>query len=283
MFSRRWLINYALLVLIVVFTYVGNRYGVETGFQPQQRVSALKAADIETIAVQTADSSLLLKRVGNGWLLESPIRWPANNINVERLLNIVNSETDSRLGANEIDLASLGLQFPRAILQLNETQVLFGATNNIGERRYTMIGSTVFLLPDLHLPFINQGLTGFVDRRLLPRSFDLAALKLSDFEITRDGNNAWQLNKAEVYKQEHILGLVENWQGLQASRVKPYQVNETPRQKLALQLTDGQVLEFFVISIEPEIVIANPRLGLQYHFASDLYYQLLSLRADETN
>ena len=46
MFSRRWIINYVLVVLIVILTYVGNRFGVTTGYQPQQRISSLKPADI---------------------------------------------------------------------------------------------------------------------------------------------------------------------------------------------------------------------------------------------
>jgi hypothetical protein len=36
------------------------------------------------------------------------------------------------------------------------------------------------------------------------------------------------------------------------------------------------------MSIDPEIVIANPEIGLQYHFSTDHYYQLISLRPDET-
>jgi hypothetical protein len=108
MFSRRWIINYVLIVLILIFTYVGNRFDVTTGYQPQQRIINLKPADIETVAIQTADASLNLRRDAQGWVLETPIRWPANNINIERLLSIVNSETDSRLPADEINLARLG-------------------------------------------------------------------------------------------------------------------------------------------------------------------------------
>src|SRR5210317_2257164 len=151
MFSRRWIINYVLIVLIVILTYVGNRFDVTTGYKPEQRISTLRPADIQTIGIQTADASLGLRRDAQGWLIETPIRWPANSINIERLLSIVNSETDSRLPADEINLAKLGLQFPEAVLTLNDTQLLFGATNNIGARRYLMIGSTVFLLPDIHL------------------------------------------------------------------------------------------------------------------------------------
>jgi hypothetical protein len=282
MFSRRWIINYVLVVLIVIFTYVGNRFGVTTGYQPQQRISTLKPADIETVAIQTADASIRLRRDAQGWLLEAPIRWPANSINIERLLSIVNSETDSRLPADEINLATLGLQFPEAVLTFNDTQLLFGATNNIGKRRYIMVGSTVYLLPDIHLLYFSQGLTGIVDRRLLPRRYQLNTLRLSEFEISRDANDSWQVIDVEGFGPDQIALLVDNWQDLEASKIKPFDTGTMPRQKLAASLADGSRHEFFVMSITPEIVIANPQIGLQYHYPADLYYQLISLRTDET-
>ena len=281
MFSRRWIINYVLVVLIVIFTYVGIRFDVQTGFQPQQHITGIKPENIESVEIQTADTALALKRDNGGWMLESPVRWPANDVNVERLLTIASVETDSRLAANEIDLATLGLKFPKAILRLNDTEVLFGATNNIGARRYTMVGSTVFLLPDQHLPFITQGLTAMVDRRLLPRTGELTVFKLPGFEISRDDNNTWQLIDANGFEQGQIATLVENWQNLRASRVKLFSANKMPRQKIRVLFADGQNLEFFVMSIDPEIIIANPQIGLQYHFPAKLYYQLISLRADE--
>jgi len=282
MFSRRWIINYVLIVLIVIFTYVGNRFSVTTGYQPELRISTLRPADIQTIGIQTADASLSLRRDAQGWLIEAPIRWPANSINIERLLSIVSNETDSRLPADEINLAKLGLQFPEAVLTFNDTQLLFGATNNIGARRYLMIGSTVFLLPDIHLQLFSQGLTGIVDRRLLPLRYRLNNLQLSELEISRNADDSWQVIGVEGFESDQIITLLKNWQELDASKIKPFDSGKMPRQKLVAGLEDGSSYEFFVMSIDPEIVIANPQTGLQYHFPANLYYQLISLRTDET-
>jgi hypothetical protein len=282
MFSRRWIINYVLIALIVILTYVGNRFDVTTGYKPEQRISTLRPADIQTIGIQTADASLGLRRDAQGWLIETPIRWPANSINIERLLSIVNSETDSRLPADEINLAKLGLQFPEAVLTLNDTQLLFGATNNIGERRYLMTGSTVFLLPDIHLLLFSQGLAGIVDRRLLPPRYRLNKLKLAEFDISRNADDSWQVIGEEGFESDQIISLLNNWQQLDASKIKPFDTGEMPRQKLVASLADGSSYEFFVMSIDPGIVIANPQTGLQYHFPASLYYQLISLRRNET-
>jgi len=282
MFSRRWIINYVLIVLIVILTYVGNRFDVTTVYSPGEGLGRLRPADIRPVGIQTADASLGLRRDAQGWLIEAPIRWPANSINIERLLSIVNSETDSRLPADEINLAKLGLQFPEAVLTFNDTQLLFGATNNIGERRYLMTGSTVFLLPDIHLLLFSQGLAGIVDRRLLPPRYRLNKLKLSEFDISRNADDSWQVIGEEGFESDQISSLLNNWQQLDASKIKPFDTGEMPRQKLVASLADGSSYEFFVMSIDPEIVIANPQTGLQYHFPANLYYQLISLRTDET-
>jgi hypothetical protein len=199
-----------------------------------------------------------------------------------RLLNIVNSAADSRLPADEINLATFGLQFPQAMLRFNDTQLLFGATNNIGERRYIMIDSAVFLLPDVYLPFFSQGLVSIIDRRLLPPRYKLSRLKLPEFEISRDLNDHWQALGVDTPGQDQISGLVANWQDLGASQIKLFNASVTPRHKLLVELQDGSKLEFLVMALEPEIVIAHPRIGLQYHFPADLYYQLISLRVHET-
>lgn len=281
MLSRRMIINFVLIFLIILFTWVGNRFDVQPGFQPQLAITDIKAADILSMEIKTADASLTLARRPDGWRIESPIRWPANNVNIERLIDIVNSQTESRLDAAEIDLATLGLDFPRAMLRLNDTRVLFGASNNIGERRYTMIDSTVFLLPDIHLPFISQGLTGIVDRRLLPRKLGLQSLALPGLLLSRNPDDSWQADSVDDFSSQQLQQLVSNWQALEATRIKVYNASGTPRQKIRAELGDGQGQVFYLMSIDPEIIIANPRIGLQYHFSSDLYYQLISLRHDE--
>jgi hypothetical protein len=282
MLSRRWIINYVLIILILVFSYIGNRYQVQPGYQAVNRIIQLEADQINSITIETPQELLSLQRSGDGWSLESPIQWPANNTNIKRLLSITNQETESRLESDEVDLSALGLQFPKASLRLNDIQIVFGATNNIGGRRYLLIDSTVYLVSDIHLPFISQGLTGLVDRRLLPESITLKSLKLPGWTLQRDSNGDWQLD-SDVQTIGPPAELIKNWQGLEATVVKRFKSNATPRQKFTAFFEDGQQQEFFLMSIDPEIVIANPRIGMQYHFSADHYYHLISLRKDENS
>ena len=277
MISKRWLINYLLIILIVVFSYIGKRYEVQTGQQTRETVSQLKPQEINRISIQTADDAITMKKTGTQWSIESPISWPANNINVERILGITNTEFDSSLSAEEIDLSTLGLEFPNAILTLNDTRFLFGATNNIGERRYLLTESTVYLLADIHLHFFRQGLPGLVDRRLLPRSVTLQSLNLGKFILNKTSDGDWQAND-DTITPDQLSEVINNWQTLEASNIKVYQKSDIPRQKIRAELMNGNELEFFLMSISPEIVIARPDLGLQFHFSESQFYGLLAVR-----
>ena len=276
-FSRRWLINYVLIILIIVFTYIGNHYQVKTGVQPKNTITRLKPQDIVDISIQTADDQVRLKKTATQWHIEAPFRWPANNVTIERLASIVSSQTDSKLAADQIDLASIGLQFPKAILSLNGQTIYFGITNNIGERRYIMTGKEVFLLADNHLSFMTAGINGLIDRRLLPRSVPLESLQLADLQLAQTDTGGWQ-NASDPEASIDLLNtLVNNWQTLDARRIKNYAEEITPRQKMVARLKNGREITFFLLSIKPEIIIARPDLGVQYHFDEKRYYDLLAI------
>lgn len=276
MISKRWLINFLLIILIGLLVYIGTRYGVETGYQPKNTITKLKPPDIERIAIQIDDDAFTLTRRATQWHIESPIEWPANNITLQRVLGITLSEAKSSLSVDEIDLATLGLEFPTAILTLNDTRFAFGATSNIGNRRYVMTGSTIYLMSDIHLHFFNQGLPALIDRRLVPRSLALQNLRLGKLNLSKTSNGSWQ-NDGEAISPDQLDSLIANWQTLEASSIKPYRKSGLSEGKITAGLEDGSKLEFLLMAISPEIVIARPDLGLQYHFSESQYYGLLAV------
>lgn len=280
--SKRWLINYILIMLVILFTYIGNRYDVEPGYKPESRITTLKLQDINRISIQTADDNINLTRANGRWQIVSPIQWLANNITIERILGVASSETDSKLPASEIDLATIGLQFPKAILSLNDTRIHFGTTNQIGERRYLLIYSTVYLLPDRHLPFITSGISGLIDQRLLPRALPLSRLQIGPLKITQTQNGGWQ-DSNNASSPDQLNTLIGNWQTLPALRILTFQNKAAPLQKITAKLENGNEVEFFLMSIKPEIIIARPDLGLQYHFNKDDYYNLLAVNKNNVS
>lgn len=277
MLSKRWLINGLLILLICLAAYFGNRYHALTLEQPKNEISSLRPQDIHTTIIETTDNKITLRNAGNQWVFETPVQWPANNLTIERLISIVTSESISRLSARETDLSTLGLQYPKVTLTLNNTHILFGGINNIGGRRYVMIDLAVYLLPDIHLHFMTQGIAGLIDRRLIPRSVKLKSLKLNGLNLRKNSNGVWQDSAAEKVETDQFSLLANNWQTLNAGQVKAFDKSTTPAQNIVATLEDGNKIIFSLMSVKPEIIIARPDLGVQYHFLEKQYNGLLSI------
>ena len=274
MLSRRWLVNCALILVIAALTWASFRVDTESEEKASPRISTLRTDEINRIELQADALQLTLQRDGDDWRITAPVDWPAQAANVERLLSILKLESSALAEAAEVDLAALGLQPPAATLRLNDTQLLFGATNNIGGRRYVLIESRLYLLPDVHLAFAAQGLLGIVDRRLLPGRTDLSALHLPEIKIELDSDGHWSSTRKPESAQLALL--IGNWQALPAIRIHRFDADASPGEPIEAHFAGGQRIDFLLLSTQPEIIIANPSIGLQYHFRASLYDQLIA-------
>lgn len=275
MLSKRWLVNGLLVLVIGVSLLLGYRDRVQSGSEARNPITSLMPADVMSVTIQLADKRIILRRSADQWLIVSPLQWPAHSITIERILGISVSEAEASIVATGIDLSALGLQDPKVILSLNETRILFGTTNNIGDRRYLMTGTTIYLLADIHLPFISQGIAGLIDRRLLPPSIPLQTLKLAERKLSRDSTANWQSDAPTDIPVDRLNQLVNNWQTLEAPAVRIFNQAGTPLEKIVAGLDDDSEIEFLLMSIYPELVIARPDLGVEYHFHEKQQQELL--------
>ncbi len=274
--SKRWLINYLLFFLIILMGYLGKPIT-----DPPAKTNTILSAepkDIDSIRIETSTSNLLFKKTAEQWNIITPIQWPASQINLQRISSIANLEPYSSLPSDEIDISTLGLRFPKAVITLNKDTVVFGDTNRIGSRRYILVKDTVHLVPDNHLPLTAIGLTGFINRTLLPKSLTLTRLKLPQFTLSRDTSASWSVDKNfDGYSADQSNQLIAQWQTLESPNITPYENKSTPLKKITATTNRGDI-EFFLMSIQPEIILARADLGVQYHFDGSFYYDLFSLK-----
>jgi hypothetical protein len=274
MLSKRWLVNGLLALVIGVSLLLG--YRDQSGSEARNPITSLKPADVMSVTIQLGDEHIVLRRSADQWLIESPVQWPARSITIERILGITVSESEASMAATGIDLSALGLQDPKVTLSLNDTRIFFGTTNNIDNRRYLMIGTTIYLLADVHLPFFSQGIIGLIDKRLLPPSIPLQTFELAERKLSRDGTDNWQSSPATDIPADRLNQFVNNWQTLEAPAVKIFKQSGKPLEKMIAGLEDGSEIEFLLMSIYPELVIARPDLGVEYHFHERQQQELLS-------
>ena len=283
MLSQRWLINLALILIIAGLVIAAILLEQSDEDPTGQRISPLTTDQVNRIEVDYAGARILLVRTAADWTIESPVSWPAQTGNVERLLGILNSQSPSLANTTDVDLAALGFDTPAARLRFNETEWQFGATNNIGERRYLMTDDRLYLLPDLHLAFIAQGLPGLVQRQLVPKPFAIRSINLPGYRIQLDANGDWQSDPTVLADTGAVQQLVDTWQKTQASRIQPFKLRGAISEVIDVELKNGRKLEFLLMATEPELILANPAIELQYHFPRDQAESFLDPRVNEVN
>jgi len=111
----------------------------------------------------------------------------------------------------------------------------------------------------------------------LPRSIPLKSLRLAEFNLSKNSDGTWQADTLTDTLTDQLNALANNWQTLDAGNIKNFDKTKTAEQKIVAGLQDGSYIEFFLMSTKPEIVIARPDLGVQYHFSEKLFYDLLSI------
>ena len=280
MFSRRWTINGLLVAAITLIVWLGGYFDPPVEERPAPAIAGFDPGKVDRIEIPGPATTITLLRRAGDWSLVEPVAWPADRRAVERLFDIVVIGDTQPLDDDGIEPSSLGFGESAVELNLGNTHIRFGTRNIIGERRYTMIGTDIYLLPDLHRPLIEQGLPGLVDRRLVPPGMKLTALDLPGAGIRRS-ENGWEALAPSSLSPQQAMQLASGWQELEASRVSVFGgAGQQPRPIVA-HIDEDPSREFLLLSTSPEIIIANPSLGLQYHFRASQGDQLLPPAADE--
>ncbi|MGV6850934.1 MAG: DUF4340 domain-containing protein [bacterium] len=271
--SKRWLINYLLFFLVILFTWIGmQKPGVETKNKPV--ITQLSEKQINTISIYRYGKELIIQRNQDHWVLKDS-KWPVDTQHVKRLLSLAHTEASSSLPKQEIDLDTIGLSDKHTQVVFNQTQIQFGDQNQIGNRRYVLAGPMVYLIPDNHLALLSVSVSDWVSKTLIPNSMTLDSLDLGDFRIIKNEKGSWE---SSITPEDHDTAtqIIQNWQQMRALRVELYDSAVTPLKKIKAILKNGNTLEWYLLSIKDEIIIARPDLNIQYRFPKRAYNQLLS-------
>jgi hypothetical protein len=180
--------------------------------------------------------------------------------------------------ARDLDLAGLGLDPPQASVRFDATRIDLGSTEAIEGLRYVKLGAKVYLVEDRYQHLLNAGLANFASRRLLPGEAPITALVLPGLTLTRTGEVHWQLSPEQPDTgADAINRLVQDWQRASALYVRRYIPGDHPDTLRVTVQDSAEPVVFHIVAREPDLVLARPDWGIQYHLAGDVGAKLLEL------
>ncbi len=277
MTTRAWL-NLVLLLLMAGLAAVAF-YAPDPEKTPANpALTHLKPADIRRIVLTRGGQEIAdLSRRGNQWQITAPRRLPANDEKVQSLLRLVEEESLEHFAVAGMKLADLKLDPPEIVVRLNDVGLDIGDTDPVNGRRYVRVGDTVHLIGDTYFFLLETDLASLVDLKLLPQDASIAQLALPDMTLTATAQGGWHLepDKPGVAADARQT-LIDAWRHASALWVKPIEPG-TAVGTVRIKRKDQGEWMFEIRAREPELILARPEWGLQYHFPAEQAAPLLAL------
>ncbi len=205
-----------------------------------------------------------LSRGADGWHMTAPLSMRADDAAVDGLLQLLTLPTDAGFPAGG-DLARYGLEQPTARLTVDGTEIDFGGSQPIDQRRYVLLDGRVHLVDPMLFYRLSQNAYDWLDKRLLPEGSEVTAVQLPQATVTRDAKGRWQIAPADKTLDAGALAkLALAWQDARADNVAAIG-RHAVEGEVALSLKGVQApLRFQIYKDADSLVLARPDLGLQY-------------------
>ena len=276
--NSRTLINLFLLLTLVIFisVYITKKNKPED----IQRLTSLSLDEITSIRIPRENGKdIVLRKDKHGapkWHMTEPYSVMAHQFRVNTLLSLTQSPIKEAYEAASLDLSHYALDKPRSRIIFDETEISFGKTNPINNKRYLLSNDKIVLLDDQTYPLVSSQAATFVDLTLLHNS-DITTLSLPKYNIEKNQTGAWtstpQESNVSALTADQIQSLLQNWNHAQAFAVHRH-LKRKYFDKINVTI-DNTSIEFLVSDIDPWLILARPDLGIEYHLDASQIKNLL--------
>lgn len=278
--KKSWLVNAALLIAVVALgslAYLKPRSDEPVTYP----VSALKAGDAGKIHLErTGRTPVVLEKKAGLWFITAPLAAPAETLQVQRLLAILDARASNRLGAS--DLARFDLDRPAVRLTVDAQSFSFGTVSTTAREQYVLTGDAVYTVGPGYGAALPADFTQLIRRRLFADGEVPVRFEFSDFAVkTADGK--WTVTPAPAdLSQDDINRWVDDWRLASAVRVEPSGKGKMLGE-IKIEFKDGRKLTLGILQREPELVLLRPDQNLQYSFFAQTAKHLLSPPGQKQN
>lgn len=262
------------LFLLVLATGLGLFLFYDEVAQDEiKKLTELPADDINRIHIQHQQREIVLTKSDRQWRLLRPIEIAANQFRLKILLSMLATDSYAQYPSDELELEKFGLANSATSINFNDRKIEFGILNPVSGYRYVKIGGQLHLIDDHFYPLISSQIGTLIATELLPGDAAISMLVLPDDTLSRDAQGHWQ-SRHDI-SSEAVAETVYQWTHQQAFAVHDYMPRESLGE-IEVWLENSQTpLRFSITDDAPWLIIARPKLKLEYHFNLEEYAALL--------
>lgn len=272
--KQGWL---TILVLAAVVVGLGSflHFSPPENPNPEYALSAMKPATAGRVRFQRGGGpEIVLEKRAGAWHLTSPFAARADELQVARLLAVLEARTTTRFPAS--DLARFELAPPQARLVVDDEVLSFGAVNTVTREQYVLARDMVYGVDVKHVTGLPAGVSALVRKRLFDADDRLTQFELPAFRVAQQ-DGKWVVTPAPAEpSQDDVLRWVEQWRQAAALRAVPHDGKRKPTSTIRITRADGRTVALGIIQREPELLLLHPEDGMQYTFFAEIGNRMLA-------
>jgi hypothetical protein len=284
---QRWLLNIGLLLLIIgLGIFIWQLPPTAPKTQEVQKLTTLDPLQVQSLRVERiGQEPIEIKKIQGIWQILSPLQLPAHDFRIQAILQLLSTRNYRKLDASQVKLAELKLEPAPIKVQFDDLVMEFGDQSPMNEHlRYLKIKSDIYLLSDGIHHFLNGDAVLLASLSPLGTSAKLNELQLPNVHLQlKEGrwSSLKPVDNALDGGADALNTLVETWEHLQALSVKRYHPDPAlpPQGEIQISLQNQPPLNFKIISLTPEFILARPDKGVEYHLSQHQVSKLINLPA----
>lgn len=276
--NKRGVLNLLLLGSIAVLAIIALW---QPGIDPPAAtppLTTILATDIKHITItRPKTGDIELQRSDGDWALVQPQHGRTNPFVINEILRILNAKNHQSLPPEAVkQLGRYGLDKPKARLQLDQLQILFGDTSPVSQLQYVLLQNRVAMIDSAYYWSTVRSHSDFFSNRLIEKNRNPIALSLPKARLSLE-NGTWQTYPEQKdLSADSIKQLVDHWRYAQALSVKKYRDTRVMDWVRLSFKNEKAQLRIGILSRSPELVLYRPDEKLQYHFPEEVGKRLFS-------
>ncbi len=258
--SRRLLINLLLLICVIGLAVFLGTNKQQKIVEPAITLTDIQPDSIHVIHIERRDlDDIIFQKQGDHWTMQSPFNLPANPSRIKVMLKLLQAHSYDHFSAPDNDLTPYMLAVPAVSIVLNDTRIAFGDTNPLEEKlRYVLVKDTVHIINDSLFHQLQTSATFFLNPKLIPLDATIKTIHLP--ELTIDNTETIKMSGANHQ-------IINAWNQVESISVRKYEEIEAI-DSIKIELSTGEFIEFIIVSDRPNLILARPEKGIQYHISN---------------
>ena len=272
-------LNIALFLLAVALTIFLINTGKKGSVVHDVVLTSIDPARITGIKIiRNGNNEIVFNQQKGQWMMQEPYYLSANKFRIDTMLKLLKAHSYTQFDARKVGLERFLLKTPAVSIQFNHDRIDFGDVSPLGKQRYVLFNNTVHLINDSLYEQLQAPAVFFISPRLLPAEADITAIQLPGYQLRKTADK-WNIEPAKTISADKITELVSAWKSAEAITVREYEEKELSG-TIRIELSQGDPIEFDIVSVPPQLILARPKLGIQYHINTYDAEQLLPVTGD---